>query len=206
MIFLFLPKIIINQNVFIMKKLSLLIIILIATCTVALAQPRAVGGRIGFGIGASYQHEFGDKNMLQVDLDVAGFYSIQATATYNWIFPISSWSGPGSWNYYAGVGFGAGYAWWGDWVRWVSRAYGGAKFGGYGAGHGCGFVGVAGMIGVEYNFKFPMQISVDYRPIIGPCFYKKGVNYDKKGKERNADYYYSGLVSSAISVALRYNF
>ena len=93
-----------------MKKLSLLIIILVATCTVALAQPRAIGLRLAWGIGASYQHSIGEKNMIQVDLDFPAYYAgIQATATYNWVFPISSWSGSGSWNWYAGVGLGAGY-------------------------------------------------------------------------------------------------
>jgi len=195
-----------------MKKLSILIVILIATCTVALAQPRAVGGRICWGIGPSYQHSIGgDRNMIQVDLDIAGFHAIQATATYNWIFPIP-WNKEGSWNWYAGVGGGIGYSWWGDVLRGlgaarraaydpygyaVSHAYGG-RFGSVGAG--CGFVGVVGIIGVEYNCKFPMQVFIDYRPLIGPCFYKKN------GYTKNVDFYYGGLIESALAVGLRYNF
>jgi len=174
-----------------MKKLSVLVIILIATCTVALAQPRAIGGRVAWSIGPSYQHSIGDKNMIQLDLDIAGFCSVQVTATYNWIFPISSWTKSGSWNWYAGVGAGAGYAWWGDWVRASHYGWHGKGF----KGLGCGFVGVAGMIGVEYNFDFPLQLFADYRPVIGPCFYKGG-----------ADFYYSGLIAGALSVGARYRF
>jgi hypothetical protein len=176
-----------------MKRLALLSVILMATCVVAMAQPRAIGGRIAWGIGPSYQHGFGEKNMLQADLDVAGFFAIQGTVTYNWIFPINSWTGPGSWNWYAGVGGGAGYAWWGDWVRATGRGYHG--WGGF-RGWGCGFVGVAGMIGVEYNFKFPLQLSFDWRPVIGPSFYRGG----------GVDFYYSGLVSGAIALGIRYKF
>jgi len=168
-----------------MKRLVLLAIILIAACTVAMAQPRAIGGRIAYGLGASYQHGFGEKNMLQVDLDFPFyFWGIQGTATYNWIFPIKSWTGPGSWNWYAGVGGGAGYIW-----GWGGR-YWGNYWGGY------GFAGVAGMIGVEYNFKFPLQLSLDWRPLIGPSFHKGG----------GVDFYYGGLYSSAIAIGVRYKF
>ena len=75
-----------------MKKLSLLTIILLATCTVAMAQPRAIGGRIGYNIGASYQHQIGEKNMLQADLDFygLGWWGMQGTVTFNWIIPLVS--------------------------------------------------------------------------------------------------------------------
>lgn len=138
-----------------MKKLSLLAIILIAACTVAMAQPRAIGGRIAYGIGVSYQHGLGEKNMLQVDLESPSFYyGIQAVATYNWVFPFNSWSGPGSWNWYAGVGGGVG-------LNWATTCW----------------IGGAGMIGVEYNFKFPLQLSLDFRPLIGPSIDKNGVGF-----------------------------
>ncbi|MDR2971219.1 MAG: hypothetical protein LBU83_04735 [Bacteroidales bacterium] len=203
-----------------MKKLSLFIIVFIATCTVALAQPRAIGMRIGWGIGASYQHSMGEKNMIQADLDIAGFMSIQGTATYNWIFPIAM-KGPGTFNLYAGVGLGLGYAWWGDLIglRRGYSSYLGRHWGlyyGYSgrSNFGCFFVGVAGQFGAEYNFKFPLQVFADFRPIIGPCFYKKGYgyfNYKKyenweAGKARSTDFYLSGLVASSIVIGARYKF
>jgi hypothetical protein len=157
-----------------MKRLALLSIILMVTCTVAMAQPRAIGGRLAWGIAPSYQHGFGEKNMLQVDLDFPAFmWGIQATVTYNWIFGINSWTGPGSWNWYAGVGGGLGYYWW----------------------HHCGFAGVAGMIGVEYNFKFPLQLSLDWRPVIGPWFGNGGVGFNMWG-----------LYSGSIALGIRYKF
>ncbi|MCL2290092.1 MAG: hypothetical protein FWC34_05220 [Bacteroidetes bacterium] len=147
-----------------MKKLALLIVIMIATYVVAVAQPRAIGGRLGWGVGASYQHGFGEKGMLQADVDFISFSGIQGTATYNWIFPINSWNGSGSWSWYAGVGGGGGYRWWYgktslDGINWHNAV-----------ASGIGFAGVAGMIGVEYNFKFPLQLSIDWRPLIGADF------------------------------------
>jgi hypothetical protein len=170
-----------------MKRLALFTVVLLATCAIAMAQPRAIGGRIAYNIGASYQHGFGEKNMLQVDLDFPLFFwGIQATATYNWIFPINAWSGPGSWNWYAGVGGGAGYIWgWGylgsyGWNSWA----------------GFGFAGVAGMLGVEYNFKFPLQLSLEWRPLIGPTFHRGG----------GIGFNYDGLYISALALGVRYKF
>jgi hypothetical protein len=77
-------------------------------------------------------------------------------------------------------------------------------YGAWGAGYGCGFVGIAGMIGVEYNFKFPLQISIDYRPVIGPCFYTK--KFEDSKYYKNVDFYYSGLVASAFTLGIRYKF
>ena len=156
-----------------MKKTLILAIILIATCTVSLAQPRAIGVRIGWGAGASYQHGFGEKNMLQVDLDAYLFeQGIQATATYNWIFPFHSWKGNGSWNWYAGVGGGIGMLWPNWWIRTDPSKI---------RGEFTGFAGVVGMIGIEYNFKFPLQLSLDYRPLISPLLYKGGVDFNLGG-------------------------
>jgi len=156
-----------------MKKLALLSVILMATCVVAMAQPRAIGGRIAWNIGASYQHSLGEKNMIQVDLDFPCYHrGIQATATYNWIFPIKSWTHDGSWNWYAGVGAGLGCSW-----------------------HKMGWAGVAGMIGVEYNFKFPLQLSLDWRPRIGPWFSKNNIGFHSEG-----------LYTSAFGIGVRSKF
>jgi len=104
-----------------MKKLSLFALILIATCTVAFAQPRAIGGRIGYNIGASYQHQIGEKNMLQADLDFygLGWWGIQGTVTFNWIIPLVSVNA-GDLNLYPGVGLGGGYEFLGK-VVWAEN-------------------------------------------------------------------------------------
>jgi len=171
-----------------MKKLTLLALIVIATCTAVIAQPRAIGGRIGWNIGASYQHQIGEKNMIQADLDLLGYwYGGQATVTYNWIIPIKSWE-IGTFNAFAGVGVGGGFRW-GYRSFFIPWRYGywGSKY---------GFVGVAGNGGVEFNFKFGLQLSAEWRPLIGPRFYKGG----------GVGYYLDGLYVSALALGVRYRF
>ena len=89
-----------------MKKI-IVIAIALFTAAALYAQPRAIGGRIGYGLELSYQHSLGD-NMVQLDFGLPGFYGLEAAATYDWIFPINSWQEQGSWNWYAGVGAGLG--------------------------------------------------------------------------------------------------
>ena len=128
-----------------MRKLWLTIVVLLATLT-AMAQPRAIGGRIGYGVEASYEHAFGESNMISIDAGFPGFNGTHVVATYDWIFPFKSWSGEGEWNWYAGPGLGTGL--------WNFNE---PHF----------MIGAAGRIGVEYTFWFPLQLSIDYRPILG---------------------------------------
>lgn len=72
-----------------MKKFIIFAIALF-TAAAVYAQPRAIGGRIGYGLELNYQHSLGS-NMLDIDFGLPGFYGIEAAATYDWIFPISSW-------------------------------------------------------------------------------------------------------------------
>ena len=160
-----------------MKKITLLFVFAVAMATAAFAQPRAVGVRIGYGAGASYQHSMGEKNMIEVEVGLPGFNAIEAAATYDWInpggleFPAVS---KGKFNWYAGVGAGAGI---------------------YGFGPVVGFGGVAGRLGIEYNFWFPMQLSLDYRPIIGVAGAYGGVGFCT-----------DGLYAGAIALGVRYLF
>lgn len=136
-----------------MKKLLIAIIAFLAISVATVeAQPRAIGARLGYGVDFSYQHSLG-KNMLNFEFGVPGFWGLGAVCTYDWVFPINSWNQAGTWNWFAGVGVGGGWAWpiWGN------------------TGH-AGWVGVAGRIGVEYNFEFPLQLSLDWRPLFGPAF------------------------------------
>ena len=136
-----------------MKKSLLLIAILAFVGTaVAVAQPRAIGVNLGGTIDVSYQHSLGEANMIDLSVNlpvtVPGF-GIGASATYDWINPFGTaipWNEKGEWNWSLGVGAGVGI---------------------YGFNAPAFYVGAVGHVGVEYNFWFPLQLSVDYRPNIG---------------------------------------
>jgi len=71
------------------------------------------------------------------------------------------------------------------------------------------FVGVAGMIGMEWNFKFPLQLAIEYRPLIGPIFSQKRdyyEDYSVKKEGIGVDFYYRGLFSGALAIGIRYKF
>lgn len=152
-----------------MKKLLLVTIVVLGFATAAMAQPRAIGGRVGYGLEFSYQHGLGDANMIQLDAGFPGFFGFGAAATYDWIFNIN-----GGWNWFAGVGGGVGL------YDFIDPLF---------------FVGAAGRIGVEYNFDFPLQLSVDWRPIVGPYFYDGGVGFNP-----------FGLWYGSIASGVRYRF
>jgi hypothetical protein len=167
----------------------------------ATAQPRAIGGRIGWSIGPSYQHQTSKKTMIQTDVDFIAYdlgevqeeYGIQGTVTFNWLVPLVSVN-KGELNLYSGVGIGGGWKWGGpvildDWFEYY---------------RGTAFVGVAGMIGVEWRFKFPLQLSFEYRPLIGNKFsvYRGPDNY----RYTHIFFNMHGLWASAVAVGIRYRF
>lgn len=156
-----------------MKKLLFAVILTVGAIAFANAQPRAIGGRIGYGIDLSYQHTVGE-NRVNLEVGFPSFHGINAAATYDWIFPITSWQEKGSWNWFAGVGAGLGFNF-----------------------HNYMNVGVAGRIGVEYNFWFPMQLSLDWRPVIGPSFH-----FEKNG----GTYFHTGGLYDGIALGIRYLF
>jgi hypothetical protein len=148
-----------------MKKLLFVAILAVAGVAAAVAQPRAIGLNLGYGIDVSYQHSLGDKNMIDLSVNIPAFSGIGVTATYDWVNPFGTaipWNNKGEWNWNLGVGAGLG-------VYNPFRTYTG-----YDENHelvkewgGKIYVGAVGHVGVEYNFWFPLQLSVDYRPNIG---------------------------------------
>lgn len=133
-----------------MKK-SLILAAILAVISVgsAVAQPRAIGANIGYGIDLSYQHSLGEANMIDLSVNVPFFEGIGATATYDWVNPFGAvipWDYEGQWNWNLGVGAGLGI---------------------YGFKAPAFYAGVVGHVGVSYDFWFPMQLSLDYRPNIG---------------------------------------
>ena len=133
-----------------MKKILVIAVLAVASLA-AYAQPRAIGGRLGYGAEVSYQHGFGESNMLEVEVGVPGFYGLEAACTYDWIDPFNApvpWNEKGEWHWYMGVG--------------------GALQTNFGFNYG--FIGAAGRIGIEYDFWFPLQLSLDFRPTLGVAF------------------------------------
>ena len=108
-----------------------------------------LGSNNGFGSEISYQRKLSSNNRLELDLGWRSSHNINATkltGLYQWVWNIDK-----GFNWYAGVGAGLG-----NWNTGVS----GYKDSGT-------FVYASGDIGIEYNFDFPLQISLDLRPEIG---------------------------------------
>ncbi len=173
-----------------MKKILLIAVMAIACVAFVNAQPRAIGGRLGAFDGVSYQHGFGESNMLEIEAGWGwtgcvstfegghawgwGGHSIQAAITYDWIDPFGAtfpWDKKGEWHWYLGVGGAGGYI--------LNNA---------------GFVGAAGRCGVEYDFWFPLQLSIDFRPTIGAAIWDGGVGM------------YWDVWSAAFGLSARYKF
>ena len=159
-----------------MKKSIILVAILaIVSVGSAIAQPRAIGANLGYGVDLSYQHSIGEANMIDLSINVPFFEGIGATATYDWVNPFGAvipWDYEGQWNWNLGVGAGLGI---------------------YGFKAPAFYAGVVGHVGVSYDFWFPMQLSLDYRPNIG-IVGGEGITFNTSGL-------YSG-----ITLGVRYLF
>ena len=182
-----------------MKKI-LFAALLVFASVMAYAQPRAIGVRLGEFDGFSYQHAVGDNNMLEIE---AGFnlgnywgnrmvgwergnewhlygHNVQVAFTYDWIDPFGATfptMPKGEWHWYMGVGAAGGYGWYG----WAYEPTTHTAIGGDG---NWGFAAAAGRIGVEYDFWFPLQLSLDFRPTLGA-----GLIDDLNGGARAGLYY-----------------
>ena len=114
-----------------------------------------LGDSDGFGAEISYQTIISRTNRLELDLgfrDSRIYDAVKLTALYQWVLPIDQGF---QWYY----GFGAGV--------------GSVDFGNIPDGdeHDGVFVFAAGDIGAEYNFDFPLLLSLDFRPEIGVIGY-----------------------------------
>ncbi len=113
--------------------------------------------------------------MIDLAVELPAFSGIGATCTYDWIDPFGTqipWNNKGEWHWSLGVGAGAGFLW----------------------GITGGYAGVVGHCGVDYDFWFPLELSVDWRPNVGAWFDGGG-----------AGFYGAGLYSG-ITIGVRYKF
>ncbi len=128
-----------------MKKLLLTIGILSCAIFSSNAQEiskNAIGVRIGnnngFGSEASYQRKLSQNNRLEFNLGFRDrFDSAKITALYEFVWELED-----NLNWYAGFGGG------------VVTSNSATIF-------------ASGVIGLEYNFKSPILISLDYKPEFG---------------------------------------
>lgn len=125
-----------------MKKFIVIIAAVLCFATAANAQSKALGLRATYGAELSYQHDLGS-NFAEFDLGWFhdGFY---LTGIYDFIL-----GSEGNFNFYAGPGAALGFY----------------SYKENGEGHSGFNAGIAGQLGVEYNFNAPINISLDWRPV-----------------------------------------
>jgi hypothetical protein len=136
-----------------MKKIILTAAMIIALSFGTKAQgisKNAIGLRIGdndgFGGEVSYQRKLRNANRLEFDLGWRSSKDVGAAklaVLYQWVWNIDQ-----GFHWYAGVGGGIG-----------SWNYDRNSLSDKGT-----FAFVAGDVGIEYDFDFPLQISLDVRP------------------------------------------
>ena len=158
-----------------MKKVFALIALIVMTAGVAMAQPKAIGARIGYNFEASYQHEI-ISGMLEIDAGITPFifskgieytsdgdviehsYSygrVQAMILYDWFVNITP-------DLYWYIGAGVGVSWgYGDFFE-LPRYN---KHGDLVTFRRLGLP-VAAQIGLEYDFSIPLNLSLDWRPTV----------------------------------------
>lgn len=158
-----------------MKKTLILIAMICLTAGAAMAQPKAIGARLGYNFEASYQHEL-VTGMLEIDAGFTPFITskgvqftddgdmiehryrygrAQLMVLYDWLANITP-------QLYWYIGAGAGVSWgYGDFFDTPHYD----KHGRLTDYRRLG-VPVAAQIGLEYDFDIPLNLSVDWRPAV----------------------------------------
>lgn len=128
-----------------MKKVLFSLALVLSTISSLSAQVdgKAIGIRFGYGAELSYQHPLGNANRLEFDLGL-GHYGTAINGVYQWVWDLSELAD--GFNWYAGVGAGLGMF---DFDEINNNTF---------------HLGVLGQVGIEYSFKIPLQLSLDYRP------------------------------------------
>jgi hypothetical protein len=137
---------------------KVVIVLVLTVLAVCAVNAQNLGARLGYGVELSYQHPLGD-NRLELDLGLSDFDGgLNLAGTYQWVKPLADGF---SWYF----GFGAGLGIW-------EKSAG---------------VAVLGQLGIEYNFKAPVQLSLDWRP---------GIVFGG----------YSGFWGTSVGLGIRYRF
>lgn len=161
-----------------MKKLIFVFIALAAFTFEAQAQEiskNAIGLRLGdsdgFGTEVNYQRAIGsNNNRLEFGLGWRSYRNdhvtaIKLTGLYEWV-----WNIDGGFNWYAGPGIGVGQ------INYDDDFYNDLP--GNPDPDNETFVFAAGVVGIEYNFDFPLLLSLDFRPEFGFGDYRDDLDFD----------------------------
>ena len=137
-----------------------------------MAEPRALGLRVGADIEASYQHFLND-NYLQLDLGLNGYKGVGTVITYNFTRDFAT-----NWVFSYGFGIGGGYDWYKS-HEWRHKYYepvldaSGQPTGTekrhveYTEGK-AGYFGIVANLALEVQIaSAPIAIDLNYRPLIG---------------------------------------
>jgi len=136
-----------------MKKMFLTLALVVSMVGALSAQneKNAIGLRFGNGGEISFQTALGSANRLELDLGLnswnnnSGYSGFGLSGIYQWVWNLDGLA-PG-FKWYAGLGPQLG-----SWSGNANTNYQGFA------------LGLAGQIGLEYNFNIPLQLSLDYRP------------------------------------------
>lgn len=170
--------------------------------------PRSIGANLGYNLGFSYQHNLKNGNMIDcgANVQVVGGFGVGLFATYDWVNPFNTqipWNNKGSWNWAMGVGASGGFYVGNN--RADYSAYQDAKYTNIG-----GHVGAMGFVGIAYDFWFPLELSLDWRPEIGVDIYNNTVTYTdqfgNKQKNGGTSVGFNTYGLAGISLGVRYLF
>ncbi len=156
-----------------MKRIALLSIAFLAFGMHVHAQEiskNAIGLRLGdsngFGTEVSYQRAVGDNNRLEFDLGWRNnkhYDAFKLTGIYQWV-----WNIDGGFNWYAGPGAGLAQVNYDDDYFKPNDNFDNSET----------YVFLAGDVGIEYIFDFPLLLSLDFRPEFGFGRYEDDVDFD----------------------------
>jgi hypothetical protein len=130
-----------------MKKIFFTLILMVSFVSVLFAQAngKTLGIRLGYPSEFSFQTSLNNTNRLELGLGYRNYSyanSMSLSGVYQWVWDLSSLSE--GFNWYAGVGAQAGF-------------YSNSKKNYFP-------VSVLGQVGIQYDFKIPIRLSLDYRP------------------------------------------
>lgn len=108
--------------------------------------PRAIGGQLGYGAEITYQHAIQERQFVEANLGLNYMFGYGIRASYNWILVQPQWTDYGNWALYAGPGVGIGFG------HGLSRYINNVNF------------GVMAILGVEFDFPFPLKLSAELHP------------------------------------------